>query len=435
MHPNTVLPSFALIFLIELFYLKVTVEGSDPHESISKRTPMGVPYYFQKSLMFPKSFFTTTGLLVLEFGAKKNSSNFVQPRMENDSEETLFQNTEIFETCEPGDIFRDLIFTNEDKQKFYKQLKTSCFTDKLQINHDNQFINDDDFDISLMERVLDDCKSRRIPESLIAPPHLHLLLSQFLKKLEMTSEFQLSLPLANLSFYYKLKIASCAFTGDSVMVSIQIPLLNANCQLQSYKLTPIPLWMPSDQNTVCYLIDRANPSFPEGTYYVLSSPDIIVPYKEKVCGIGHQDICYIPNHKDHIMKRSMRRSCVQAIMESQDEDMACTLKCEPSGTFNYPIIRKVASDRYLIVGDLRVQQDQESQNLNTSVLRVECPPFQKEEILTFPPTGALEIILPCDCHIRYRQQIFKAESEACGAEFSKVPINFPGEFDIRDAAD
>ncbi|CAL8114128.1 unnamed protein product [Orchesella dallaii] len=396
--------------------------GSDPHESIARRTPSGIPYYL-KNHELNSTFYTTTGLIIFEFETDNFTYHPENPIL-NWNGVVKIQNmvTTLRSNCMIGDLFHGLFFSQTEKLKFLGQLQSSCFSNKVYTNPSNYEFSGHE-DINIWRHALSECKAGRIPDSLVAPRVLYTSLMQFRQLLHKSTSFKLSYPVTDVSVYYKIQSTSCSLTENSIVVAIQVPLIPkeddmGNSLWKSYEFIPVPVWDPNEQDTVCLLQDRVGLlNFDEGIYlhnFITKSVT------------RHSDNCQAEFNpcllSAKISKRSMKRSCIQAIIEGKDEDIVCRMHCEPSATFNFPIIRMVASDRYLIVADLKSSEE----------VRVECPPFQKEEILTFPPTGALEIIVPCDCHIRYMNITFKAKNP-CGAEFSKIPLNFPGIFDKRES--
>lgn len=419
-----------LVLLLQLF--SDCVQAADPHESISKRTPSGIPYYFQ-SHRFEHTIYSKTGLLILEFSTVNSSFQYKsQPslfwsylRGELDDNVIL---SSALSSCQLGDLFHGIYLSKTERERLFDRISSSCYSNKFQVHKvENVYFSNSDayYEEVKWTHALTECRSKKIPNSLIPPKNLKDYLERFSESVLESGVMELSIPVEDLMLYYEVSITSCAFTENSLIVAIQVPArarengYNSITPTRSYHLIPIPLVVPTESDIVCFMQDRSDFHFLEGTYlYSNLAKDAIRQERLSCSDESPHQLCFLPTST--ITKRSMRRSCLQSIIEGKDEDITCILKCEPSATFNFPIIRSVASDRYLIVG-LKFNDE----------VRVECPPFQKEETLLFPPSGALEIILPCDCHIRYEESTFKSTTP-CGAEFSKIPINFPGTFDIRD---
>lgn len=415
----------SLVVVIALIGIKC--HAHDPHESVSRRTPAGIPYYL-KSDQFHETFYSTTGLIILEIATNSpNTTEELTPNITLNSKQQSISlhgkvASSILQNCKLGEIFKGFYLNHEEKLYFFQQLRSSCFRGKL-FQKKLELPSLDQYEKEIFwEQILSDCKSNNVPVSLVPPVLLQEILDGFQEAVLENVDLQLSIPLLDISAYFKLSLASCTFSVDSFIVAIQIPLYSnqdETLNYQDYSLIPIPLWMPDEPSMVCHLQDRASSTDLESVYHYNTNTGEITPEDKLLCHILHENICFMP---DRILtKRSMLRSCVQAIIQSEDEDVLCDFKCDSFEAYNLPVIRKVTSDRYLVVADLSKNEE----------ISVECPPFQKEETLVFPATGALEVVLPCDCHIRYGRHTFNS-TVPCGAEFSKILMDFPGLFEVRD---
>lgn len=403
--------------------------SSDPHESLSRRTPSGLPFYLSHP-SFNGVFYTTSGMLIIEFGTTfinrfkqdgQQKKNYLNITMKTD---TMESNSHAFfpTDCQLGFDFLEADISHIEKMKFIKQLDSSCFHGKWDLKIVN-LTGDDYTEEHFWNQAWNKCRSKIIPDSLLAPDLLQSVLTNFEENILKPKELQLFVSLESFREYYYLPLASCIFSPNSFILAIQLPVVltseNMPSEFQYHRLIPIPLWKPDEPSLICRINELTNGDI-EGGYHYNSGE--IISETQLLCkdnNVMRKPICFFPTKS--LLQRPMKKTCVQAIIESMDEDVLCDLTCEQAVVYNLPVIRQVASDRYMILAQLNSNEE----------IRVECPPFQKEETLVFPSTGVLEVILPCDCHVSYRTLVFRSTTP-CGAEFSKIPIYFPGSFEIRD---
>jgi hypothetical protein len=271
--------------------------------------------------------------------------------------------------------------------------------------------------------ALEECKSRRIPNTLITP-------TEFLGNLQSISDnyatpngYSLTIGGDNVSQYYRGgdDLVDCAFTEDSLIVVVNVPLSNVRRKsLKKVEILPVPTREDMDAS-LCYLkglmSDKDLIVIEEYLSFNLSSTALrrVVVFPEDVECSGSGRLCRIKAASESKKSWPVRRRCAQAILEEDsNSDEVCGWSCFPSKSFQYPMIRRVASDRFLIVGDPLEKE-----------INVECPLYQKMESFELPSSGIVELTLPCDCMLSNGDEEYRARKESCGSELIQHPIDYP----------
>jgi len=270
--------------------------------------------------------------------------------------------------------------------------------------------------------ALQDCRSRRIPRSLIAPSSLTQNIQNISDNFATPNGYSLFFPTDKISAYYRneFELADCAFTDDSLIVTLLIPLSSVKKSVRKVTMFPVPTrenmdsslcFMDALKNEEILLLSKSGNDDDDDSD---SRTQMAVPIAELDCigSSASQSLCKVnPSYRS---TWPVRKSCAQAIIDGSDEDEVCGWSCYPSKLFRYPMIRHISSDRFLVVGDPLKRE-----------IKVECPLYQKEEVLEVPSSGIVELTLPCDCQITvHKNEVYKAGSR-CGSELILHPIDYP----------
>lgn len=293
------------------------------------------------------------------------------------------------------------------REKFFEeyyslQTPLNRSNDAMYTNARYNFYSSGLFDYYIESRrwteALSECKSGRIPSTLITPPELAVILNLIATNASLNG-MELVIGADKLSIYYKLEgIVDCAFTPDSAIVVLQVPLkFIGSAKVEHIEFTPVPYF--NDKGQVCSL-DLEN-----NRKYLVKSSDLVL-VEDLHC--HKSGFCRL---ESEVEMKFEAKSCPQVLFEEDDDSRACKARCRNRKAFRLPMTSKVADDRVLIFGA----------GGNKNKVKIVCPDFQKMELIN--STRSVEVTLPCGCEIhRDGKTIFKTRGTKCGGEVHVIQV-------------
>lgn len=241
-----------------------------------------------------------------------------------------------------------------------------------------------------LREILATCTNKNLPTTLV---NHTVLLSDLQKLNDLASNKSLTLaidPINKLHLYYNLKLTSCKISKEKILIKIQIPFKKAHLNYVVYENTPVPLvW----RDKICYLTTtKAIIIKTENFTQAIHSDD-------KNCNLNNSPLCLIPRETittDHT------HTCLIHIIEGSSLSFLkeiCHTTCYPMTP--HPIITPILPNKFLITN---IQKN----------LKIKCnDPKHSKSITNNQQAGTLELILPCDCHIRDDTTVLINSIEPC----------------------
>jgi len=247
------------------------------------------------------------------------------------------------------------------------------------------------------------CQSNKLNINLI---HSYLLQTSLyqVKSIAETNGFKLSIDThEHLPHYYKLPLTDCILgvqnsKKSTLMLRIAVPVMKKDTKYTRIKITKIPYLVaePDGSNKQICEIDNFEPT----EEFLLqdnennSSQQIIT----NIADCFDAELCYVPETP----RRPLVDPCLKGLINGSVDDIRdyCSFSCyEVEHADNvFPIIIKIDSNHYSITGS-----PPSSENI-----QLYCDNIYKENINPNGTNGVLQVILPCNCELRFRSNVYKA---------------------------
>lgn len=237
------------------------------------------------------------------------------------------------------------------------------------------------------------CQSGMIPQTFIGIDMLTAALQNVTKNLErgrLGYQLVYTNLVQDIEEYYKLPLADCTFSDDfTFIIRILAPVKRTEF---SHRLVEI--------NTVPFLEELSNTSGIPMRLCRLKLPASKLTLIETNTGLLLDTSCE-PNQLCKTSEVSTvfeNDACTSSLLTENRQliTSTCKFSCFPLDPIALPLIRRIASDTYVVVG---------SQNSKTKVLLncfdkpTELIPIQMKNV------GALRIKLACNCHLLYSNHV------------------------------
>jgi len=235
--------------------------------------------------------------------------------------------------------------------------------------------------------IIDKCHARLLSEELVPKQNLSTNLNNLSKKAALKN-LKLAIPSEKLDLYYRLTISQCKiFTNNTLLVKINIPLIQITTEGDLYKTMQTPLtW----HDKICTLHLEENIIF-KTKYYT----KVI---KETDCNSDSYPLCKVP--RTTLISNKLQL-CLHLILNSETIEMLqkhCHFICEQKT--EYPIITELLPNRYLLAN---VHQD----------IQLICDGTEETKIIKPITTGSLEATIPCNCELKQSDNILLTKIKPC----------------------
>lgn len=246
------------------------------------------------------------------------------------------------------------------------------------------------------------CQAGMIPETFIS---MSLLKEALQNMTESTHSFLgYQLVYSNLDQqieeYYKLPLADCTFTDEYTMIiRILAPVKRSKVDHQLVEI-----------NTIPFLEELSNASGIPVRLCRLRLPASKLTLIETSTGLLLDTKCE-PNQLCKTSEVSTifeNDACTSSLLLDDDRGLItdnCKFSCFPIDPIALPLIRRISSDVYIVVGDS-----------NTTV-HLNCFDNPKEMIpIPLKNVGALRIKLACNCHLLYSDHVIYRPRDPCSGK-------------------
>lgn len=229
--------------------------------------------------------------------------------------------------------------------------------------------------------IINDCKNKLIPSHIIPVTILTQDLKSLQEKLDVDG-FKLAIPLSDITWYYKLKIADCEFADEKIFISVKVPILNKLHSFELYEFTNIPY---SWKNSTCVIIH-------DSTYLAVDGDSVrtITGAMLRECKVQVNELCFISRYSTDIVSGP---SCPEILFKGATASVInkyCAYKCQDG---NAMVITQVNFETYVITHPPRS-------------IKLDCG--NNTQYITNDDTeiiGSIEIKLPCHCKLIVNNKI------------------------------
>lgn len=245
--------------------------------------------------------------------------------------------------------------------------------------------------------ILEKCHLNILSEHTVKPQDLF----EQLKTLETKANkkgIRLAIPSVNQNLYYRLKLTSCKIFNNTLLVRLNVPLINLNLKGKFFKAIPTPVvW----EQMICNL------QIKEVYIYKTANYSKLMETSKDTCSEHSYPLCNLPRQTQTTEKQ---HKCLHNILSSESINnlqKSCHYEC--SERTQFPIITELLPNKFLIT------------NIGTP-LQIVCG---KEEITTeeiMPiEAGTIEIDVPCDCEINLDNNTLITKTMPCDAKDIEKP--------------
>lgn len=231
--------------------------------------------------------------------------------------------------------------------------------------------------IHLIKRneIINDCREKKIPANII-PNSVFYSDLQILKQKLLKNNHELSIPMHEISWYYKLEIAECEISNDKIVVRIKVPIQKVGRNWELLQFIPTPFkW----HNTTCMVEHEATLLAVSGTTIRPITGELLKECRPLVNGL-----CYIPRYSSDVLSGPLCAASMHKGVTIDKLNQYCVYRCV-SG--NAQLITQVNEFTFIITHPSRNMEIR----CGDKITKIN-PKYSSEP-------GALEIFLPCLCEL------------------------------------
>ena len=222
------------------------------------------------------------------------------------------------------------------------------------------------FEINSIDQSASICNTNLLPPRLVRMGHLEDALRQATQRLA-TSNAQLVIPTTNITAYFKLKAATCAFTAGHFIINFRLPVKKTGDQLALFSVYPVPF---KYENNYCFLFSE-----PLIVAMVNDKPHFLPAH---FCP-DYEFFCQLPRDKNP----SDLEPCLASFFKLQAPTVAqCQSTCR---RLLAPIVTEARAGVFWVI-------PREADRLT-----VDCP--AQVEVLPSIRIGSYAVVLPCSCSL------------------------------------
>lgn len=253
--------------------------------------------------------------------------------------------------------------------------------------------------LNLMRRseVISDCRDKQIPSSMI-PAHVLKYDLELLQNKTLKENYDLAIPISELTWYYKLKISECEIAENHILVRVKIPLKNTKNSFKLYEFLSVPFsWNAS----TCSIVH-------DSTYLAVSGDSVrsITGTLLRECAPRSNDLCYLPRYGMDTLSGPLCPEMLFKGATASTLNQYCAYKCQ---TGTAPLITQIDFETYVITHPTN----------NTYIKCDNKKQYIHENNLNQP--GSIELKLPCACSLYMNDIIKIAENYPCEKLSSEMP--------------
>jgi hypothetical protein len=237
--------------------------------------------------------------------------------------------------------------------------------------------------------VLEKCHINVLSEKIVKPINLNKNLNDLSKK-ALEKGLRLAIPRDNIHLYYKLKITSCKIINGTLVVRLNVPLINSETNGKMYKIIPTPVvW----EKLLCNLDIEE--------YYIFKTENYskLIRTTETTCNELTYPICLLPR----MIITTSHQQCIHHILETGNIQLLqehCRYTCFSRP--NYPIITQLMPNKYLITNTIQ----ELTLNCNNETKSTKINPIE---------AGTLELQVPCECSLTQDKLTLITKLKPCDA--------------------
>ncbi|CAL8086538.1 unnamed protein product [Orchesella dallaii] len=255
------------------------------------------------------------------------------------------------------------------------------------------------------------CNSQRIPDLLVSEEMLKETLLEVQTKAQAEG-LELTIPIDDLSSYYKLALADCVTgnIGKSYVIRVLVPLTKilANYKLVNFRSVPYLNKENEDVPLICEHHIKFRSLVIQGNTHM----PVAVPKCDDA-----KNLCQVPPVGD----RPFFDRCVLDVLFNRSATIIdhCDPTCVKIEESLLPFIQRIKSDQFVIVGK------------SSAEIAIMCGSDTKPlKVLEVPDhVGSLMVTVPCGCSIVHRTDKYYIEGE-CGLKLDIVPVKAIGLEDV-----
>lgn len=237
------------------------------------------------------------------------------------------------------------------------------------------------FDINAVDQAVSVCEENLLPGRLVRMPALKAALAQATAYLT-TYDAQLVVPTTNVSLYYRVKSATCSFSGDKFLINFRLPVKRMGAQLNLFHLHPAAFKV---RDVTCHFLLKPL------TLALVNQRAIFLP--EDYCP-PNEFFCSLPRDSNP----TDATDCLQQFFSFKTMDPT---PCEPTCVRSkQPVVTQITTNTFWIVTD------------DAFPLTVDCG-SGTPNILPEIMTGAYLVNLPCQCSVQYGGSILVSAHLLC----------------------
>lgn len=248
-------------------------------------------------------------------------------------------------------------------------------------------------------QIIEKCHLNMLSEHIVKPQDLLQQLDSFNTKTKKKGT-RLAIPLDNVDLYYKLKITTCKIFNNTLLVKINIPLIDLNLKGKFFKAIPTPVvW----ENLICNL------QIKEIYIYKTENYSKLIETSKESCSEHSYPLCNLPRQTQSAERQ---HKCIHNILSSEsitNLQKSCNYECSERG--QYPVITALLPNKYLIT------------NMETP-LKIIC---EREgataEELSPNEAGTIEIYIPCNCEVKLENTTLITKVMPCDTKDIEKPTS------------
>lgn len=239
------------------------------------------------------------------------------------------------------------------------------------------------------------CRERKIPNSVLTLEKLQKDLVVLSRSLQEDG-YDLAIPYEEVTKYLKLEIVECMISGNEIIINLSVPIRKQGSQWKLYEPIAVPFaW----ENNTCTVQHRVS-------FLAVDQNQIrsIRGSAIKDCQPHEESLCFVPRYASDAVYGSLCPKKMFLGASIQELSTECIFSCV---TETATLINKVGDFSYVLTHA-------------HLPLDLNCR-YNKNKTFTAPhlrKLGALEITVPCDCSLIYKDEVLVSESYPC----DKTPL-------------
>ena len=285
----------------------------------------------------------------------------------------------------PKGLTGQLLKFKDDFVKFKSMFRQQAATSNNQVdfsakNAALQLAMNAMFEINTIDQSAEICREHLLPPRLVRLKHLKNAINQARQRVQKFGA-ELVIPDSNLTAYYKVKSATCTFSGNHFIITFRLPVKKTGETLTLFRLHPAPFKI---HDVVCYLFTEPL------TLALINDKPYFLP--ASFCP-DYEFFCELPRDKNP----SDIEPCLHPFFNYKMSVAACEPACSRS---DKPIVTQAANSDFWVVTD------------DQFPLTIDCP----QQLISALPdltVGAYSINLPCSCALTYGSDVLVAPHLLC----------------------